>query len=510
MPINMNGKPGEHGDENAGSFLVRHHLWIFLALLLSVSAPYYLSLGNPFTDDDWMFLHYYGRRPLWSLFSPRVLWFYRPLQSLYFAIFYRLFDLNPWPFNLASLALYFGGAAAWYGLLRRLLRGSAGLALLATTIFLVNWQFCDVVFWESNFGGLVAWLGTVAVLHATLSDARSPAWRGLIFQSAAFAFALLGKETAVNIPLLAGLVYLYAWHEALADSPRRTLMAAGRRLVPLFALLAAYLVFHFACVVDIEQVDLKGYGYAAPWTVVKQYLFAMNHLLFFFGQSPMAARLNPVFAFLAGRLWLWAPALWLWALWRRDRLMLFALGLTSAALLPPVLSVNFHYARYYLVPASGMGLVWAAVGRRLVRAARGWPAPALRMARLAGVAVLVFVLLRSEVQLYSLVARDVGNTHLMGEFQDYLVQHRAEFPPDVCLIFDGLSREVSTGLGLRQMTKILLRSEQAEAIKNGAQLTTDYVRRLNTQYPHKVLIWRDEQGRIKTRDVGNAQIMGTK
>src|SRR5690242_1027964 len=102
--------------------LRRYHIPLFIVLLLAASIPYYFSVPNPFTDDDWAILYYYRDRSFFGLLSPRVLWFYRPLQSMLYAALYRVAGLNPLPYGLAGLGLYFAGCAAWYGLLLRLLR----------------------------------------------------------------------------------------------------------------------------------------------------------------------------------------------------------------------------------------------------------------------------------------------------------------------------------------------------------------------------------------------------
>lgn len=484
--------------------LERHHLALFIALLLAASIPYYYSLANPFTDDDWMFLHVYrGRSPL-ALFSPRVLWFYRPLQAALFAGFYRVAGLNPVPYNLASLALYFGGCAAWYGLLRRLLQSTAP-ALLASFFLLVNWQFCDTIFWKSNYGGLLAWLGAVGVLHAAVSEARGGSWRTRAAAALAFIFALLSKESAVNIPFLAALVYLFERRAQRAAAPGAALREAALRLAPLFAILGAYLIFHWACVRDIETVDVKGYVFVAPGRAALQYLFALNHLFFFFGQSPLLPQLNPVFQFITGRLLFLPLLLWAGALWSRDRLMLLGLLFTSAALVPQILLKDFHAARFYLVPATGMGLVWAGLIQLLIKNFKlharypGWAIVT---------ALLALAALRSEAQLSATVRADRYNAGVMGRFAAHLAAHRAELPPDVCLVFSGLDG-LTEGLGLRQMAKIVLQSERAEAFKDGTRLSAEYVRLLNGQYPHKMLIWMEQGGQVRTKELGNVQLNRT-
>lgn len=485
--------------------LNRFHPWAFALMLATLAIPYTFTLGNPFFDDDWLFLHYYRNRPLLSLFDPHVLWFYRPLQSMLFASLYRLAGLNALPYNLLSLTLFCMGAALWQGFLLRLLR-RPGWALLASLLLLVNWQFRDVVFWKSNYGALLGWLGTSAALHAALSDARAPRPRYLALASLWFTFALLAKETSIQIPFLAALTMLYARRGELAAAPGRTLWRVTRRLTPLWGLLAAYLAFHHYCVVDVETISQTGYTFEPPLSVLRHWLQALNHLLLFFDYSPFLGALDPAMNFVETRLLLLPLLLWAYAIWRRDALLLFALCFAAAALMPTILLTTYHYSRYYLLPASGMMLAWVALARRAVAAMRRWPPLAMSAGRMALITLLAVAALRSEAKLFEVVRFDSANIRLMERFQKCIVINRKLLPPDACMIFDGLSPYACNGMGVREMVKILLGSERAEGFKNGMRLPDEYVRRLNAEYPNKFRIFLNERGLVEIQPVGGVQV----
>ena len=67
-------------------------LWLPLAMSALLSLPYLVAVRSFFVSDDWVYLTYYGAIPpwqVWRYFSPRVIWFYRPLQALQFGWLYH-------------------------------------------------------------------------------------------------------------------------------------------------------------------------------------------------------------------------------------------------------------------------------------------------------------------------------------------------------------------------------------------------------------------------------------
>lgn len=485
--------------------LHRHHFWIFGLMLAIVSIPYYYTITGTFFDDDWLFLHYSRNRTLSSLFDPHAPWFYRPLQSMLFATLYRHVGLNPVPYNLVSLGLYFTGAALWHGFVFRLLR-RAGVALLASFLMLVSWQYCDVVFWKSNYGALLGWIGTAATLHAALSDARAPHWRHLALASLGFVFALLAKETSVQIPFMAALAMCYARRRELAAAPGGALWGVVRRLWPLWGLLAAYLAFHHYCFVDVEAISKTGYTFEPPLSVIRHYFQAMNHLLLFFDLSPFLPGLDTALNMVETRFLFLPLLLWAYAIWRRDALLLFALLYTSVALIPSILLANYQASRFYLVPASGMALAWGALLRRAMTGLRMWAPLARSAGRVALATLLALAALRSEAKLLEVIRFDMAHMRVMERFQRCIAINRHLLPPDACLIFDGLSAYESNGIGLRQMVKILLGSERAEGFKNGMRLSEDYVHQLNAEYPNKFRIFINERGMAELQPALGVQL----
>src|SRR5436309_16122928 len=81
---------------------------VLAALACALFTLAYLpAIGGFFANDDWVLLYFYRTVPLsrpWEFFNPHTVWFYRPLQSVQFGLFYHLFGLNAVPYNLPLLA----------------------------------------------------------------------------------------------------------------------------------------------------------------------------------------------------------------------------------------------------------------------------------------------------------------------------------------------------------------------------------------------------------------------
>ena len=143
---------------------------------------------------------------------------YRPLRVLGHAFDARRWGLEPFGFHLHSLLAHLACVAAGYGCLRFLL-GEAP-ALLGATVLGTHPLGVEVVAWITSRGDLYALLlGLLALRAAVAADRRREAGRParlpLVAAGALTALALLGKESAVWVPLVVGC------RTALLSSRRR-------------------------------------------------------------------------------------------------------------------------------------------------------------------------------------------------------------------------------------------------------------------------------------------------
>ncbi|HEX5011851.1 MAG TPA: hypothetical protein VFY71_15770, partial [Planctomycetota bacterium] len=205
-----------------------------LAVLLLALLAHGAGLRNGFVYDDHRFINNNQRLPDASLRevlldvsthtadSDRDVW--RPLRVLGHQIDLAT-GLGPFAFHLHSLLAHLGAVALGWLLLRRLLPGdSQAPALLGATLLAVHPLGVEVVGFLSSRGDEYALAaGCAALLAALRADrATSPGARaGWLAAAAGCAFlALLGKESAVWVPLLG----LLAWR-----------LLARPRLLPVLA-----------------------------------------------------------------------------------------------------------------------------------------------------------------------------------------------------------------------------------------------------------------------------------
>jgi len=292
---------------------------------------------------------------------------------LYFEVFERAFGLAPLAYHLASLAALGAAAALAFAWLRPV--AGRWAALLGAAFYASHPAHYASAYWISAIGDPLA----AAFALATLLAARgAQPWRWAAVP--AFALALVSKESALLVPLVAFL-----------DPGRSPALARARRdplawtLVAMAAAMAAYYV-----IADpIGTRDAGGQAYVprpgehvvanlltyAGWTV--------NFLLP--TMRSMSDAVEPA-AFAPG---LAALALWLVGLtWRPlRRAGWLAGGVLWLAMLAPVLPLEQRTFRYYLSgPLAGAALVLAAAFAAATGSAGG------RAAR-AGVAALAAVAL---------------------------------------------------------------------------------------------------------------------
>ena len=201
-----------------------------VALAGFLATQYPGALGLPLMTDDYLVLGKLHGASFVSLWSRVELLsgFYRPWsRELHYWTLSRLFGTNPLPFHLACFVLWFLGLALFFAFVRRL-AGTAA-ATLATALATTQAAWGAPLIWPAGAQDL--WMMSLGLLTLVVfANGRTVA------AAIALALALLSKETAATLPLIAALFAL------IVD--RRSIGAALRRTAALWAVVVVWALFH--------------------------------------------------------------------------------------------------------------------------------------------------------------------------------------------------------------------------------------------------------------------------
>jgi tetratricopeptide (TPR) repeat protein len=320
---------------------------------------------------------------------------YRPLPTWTFALNRRISGLRPWAWRAPDLALHALNGALVFLVLSSVLGFSSAAGALGAAIFLAHPVQTETVVWVTQRSNLLCAAGVFAALWL--------AARGSPWTTAAFAAALLSKETAVFL-----LPFLL-----LALGPQRKKLAARLTL-----LTAGYLFLRIGAAGGFAQRGWRGsffenimVGQAAWLEYVKLLLWpaklAASHDQYLI--SPWEHPAPWIGAVLLAA-WIGGTVL-LWL--RGSRRPALGMAWIAAALTPHIGLFpldTFVAERFLYFPAAGMGVL----------AAAAWDAgKARRAARLLWVLPAVFAVMsfrrtaswRNDLTLWqSAVAVEPGNS----------------------------------------------------------------------------------------------------
>ena len=202
----------------------------FAILGAATLAAHASSLSVALVGDDYRWVEKARSSPLAALLAPRALFknFYRPWsRELHFAVLHRAFGLAPAPYHVANLVLTFAALSLAFVWIRRLAGTAiAGIAIAAAAA-LAPWQLLND--WASGSQDL--WM-MVWALAALIAAQAGRAW----WAATAFALALLSKETAATVPLVAAAE---GWL-----MQRRSARELAARLTPMLLVALAWLAIH--------------------------------------------------------------------------------------------------------------------------------------------------------------------------------------------------------------------------------------------------------------------------
>jgi hypothetical protein len=204
------------------------------------------SLGNGFALDDLALIATNARvhslHEWWRLFSTPY-WpaqfgqsLYRPIVTLGYAVQWTVGNGAPWVFHAVSVAMYMGVCVLAFALFRRVLPPVP--AVIAGALFAVHPVHVEAV---ANVVGQAELIAAVAILAACVTyvrarDAGTPTVLDLATIAVLFGVACLAKEHALLLPVLFGLLEIFAVRGA--HTPPADLRKRVGALTPLGVTLA--------------------------------------------------------------------------------------------------------------------------------------------------------------------------------------------------------------------------------------------------------------------------------
>ncbi len=214
--------------------------WCAVALMsvaMVVIAAYWPSLWDPLLSDDWILIRTSAAPGdlLGTVTRPGGDGAMRPLGNLVFGVYKHWAGAEPLRWHVLDLFLHILNVVALYWLCRRLW-GSSVTAILAAAIFGLHGAHPEAMAWTSSTFDLLATLFTLLTLLAITGERREAAFvAGMLT-----AFAILSKESAYCLPLVATLLFA-----AQGKMSRARLWAIGSCTAMSIALLALrWHVFH--------------------------------------------------------------------------------------------------------------------------------------------------------------------------------------------------------------------------------------------------------------------------
>ena len=188
--------------------------------LAAATVVYYPSLSQWFFTDDFLWLEAASNPDLGDFiegslsFPRRPTPYWRPLIDFYFFSMYRVFQLDAGAYHTANLLLH-GTVGALVVLLVHRVTRSLLTGLVAAVIFVIAPTYWTSVVWVSNATTLIAaaFALSAIVLYLWYVDVgERPILLGL--GAAAFALALLAKETSFVVPGLMVVLGFAVWQQA--------------------------------------------------------------------------------------------------------------------------------------------------------------------------------------------------------------------------------------------------------------------------------------------------------
>lgn len=231
-------------------------LFIFAIALLSRTNIF----GNQFVMDDhdfivnWPLIQDWGN--FWKFFVdyvplPRQAGIYSPLKTVFHAINYSLFGLEPFGYHVVSLLIHFSGIFFVYNLSLHLSKDNF-VAFIAGSFFAVHPVQVEAITYMT---ASVDMIGIVFLFASAYFYILSKEEKGhIFFKSNKYHIALLLAGFAIFTHELAiALPVLLLWYEACFGDKKTSLVQKALGLLPYFLIVAFYVVAKYSVLKEITR-----------------------------------------------------------------------------------------------------------------------------------------------------------------------------------------------------------------------------------------------------------------
>lgn len=346
-------------------------------LALAAALPYANTLLNGFVYDDMTqvmnnpyIVNFHHLRQIfstgvWSYVGQQgVSNYYRPMMTLGYLLCYQLFGKVAFGYHLVNLLLHVGVVCILFGLTLAMFR-KRNLAFATALIFALHPIHTESVAWIAAVTDLeLAFFYLLAFwffVNAARPQGRRSEWN-LVGMSVCFILALLSKEQALTLPLLATL-YEHAFREDRATTAWKEKVS---RYGALWLLAGAYLLLRIqllGAIAPVNQMPALTWpqaflsAFALIGHYVEKMLWPVSLCAFYVFHKSVSLLDAKVLAGLA----VMAAAVAIFVmLWRRNRMMAFGF-LWFFVTLAPVLNARWMaanvFAERYLY-LSSVGFCW--------------------------------------------------------------------------------------------------------------------------------------------------------
>jgi tetratricopeptide (TPR) repeat protein len=349
---------------------------LYGSLLLAGILPYLNTLAFTFVYDDnyqvvnnpyLRSLHYWKQiliTQVWSFkYANLATNYYRPLMSVQYLFLYQVYGPLAYVFHLGNVLLHATTVILLFAVIRRL-SGSERVAFLAAMLFAFHPIHSEPVSWVAAVPDLQLGVFLLCAIwfYMDLGELARRKWWTPLAVSVSFALALLSKEPAIALPVIATVYEHFIRPENWATTWRQKF---GRYAI-LWIVVGLYFV---ARVLLIGGLVPRLQRPSLSWTsslLTSVSLFGnyMNKLIWpvrlniYYPFVPTTSPVNA--AFLAGAAWLLGLALVGVILWKRQRILLLAILLMTGTVAPVLnarwMPANVFAERYLYVPS--MGFCW--------------------------------------------------------------------------------------------------------------------------------------------------------
>ncbi|MCM8772713.1 MAG: tetratricopeptide repeat protein [Candidatus Omnitrophica bacterium] len=230
----------------------------FFVYLNSVFNPFiwddfFLIVNNPYIKSFKNFRFYFTT----DLFRGGSSNFYRPFQTIIYALIYKIFGLNPVPYHLLNIFLHIGCSILFFLLLKEIY--GERIAFLSSLLWAIHPINTEAVTYISGTADpLFLFFGLISILFFI----RKKRLLSYLF----FVFSLLSKEMALIIPFCL-LFYLWAKNEKIKKD-----------IIPLFLISIIYGILRYTilkfCETPMAPFEFRFY------TSFKSFIYYLYLLIF--------------------------------------------------------------------------------------------------------------------------------------------------------------------------------------------------------------------------------------